>query len=1023
MHALRTASLRRTIAIALTAAALGLVAPPVFSASSPGSQHARLLSEYTHHAWGAAQGAPAQIQAITQTTDGWLWLSSPGGLFRYDGVSFERMDAIDGNPLLSTIVLPVYAPPDGGLWVGYRFGGASLFKDGKVQHYGAAQGFPAGTTMNFTRATDGTIWAATNLGLAYFGAGRWHRVGAEVGFDPQPNALRQVMFARDGTQWVSTARAVFYRPPGSARFSVASPRGVELWSIAEGPDGTVWATDGVDNNYRLSKGPASTGGKPRPELPGSGIWFDRSGTMWLLRETSVERVLSGIYPDERQRITEEHGLSGNGPQCFFEDRDRNIWIGTQKGLDRFRPNRLHPLPYAPPLSLAALAPAQDGAVWVSNTQVDARLYDASGLPGQAGPSYFYASALGRDGIRRMGGRAGLWWSENGQIHTLPSPAGFAEGGNDARALAQAGDGSWWVYFLHKGVFIYDGGAWRPARERFPTLPDARIMSMLSDKDGAVWLGYLDNRIVRIAKGVLTQFDASEGLELGIVNTLYEANGHLWAGGEKGVAVFDGKRFIALGEHGFQLHGVSGLAETATGELWVNHAEGLARVDAAAVHAFLRGGTPAAEAEAFDIEDGVSKGFSPAGPFPTLVQATDGRLWISTASNVLRIAPASIPRDHIPPPVRIRSVEANGKDYGARDNLRLPQGSSSLHFRFSSVSLSYPERARYRYRLSGIDKDWQDAGAKRDAFYGNLGPGNYRFQVMAANQDGVWNTAGVALDLSIAPTLTQTAGFKLLCAIVLMLAVYLGYRLRVRQITQAFEARLQARLQERERIARTLHDTLLQGSQGAILMMAAELDKLPHGTPARLALEQAIAYAEEALHEGRDQVMELRNSLDPDASLAAALESVARKLAAGPGGGRGPKFVLHQHGTPYKLDPLVAENVFAIGREAILNTYKHASARCIEVHLHYRASAFQLVVRDDGIGIAPEVARNGGGQGHWGVLGMRERASRIGATLEIGPSGIFDAGGAPESRETCAVGKAAAPRGAEIRLNLAASAAR
>jgi signal transduction histidine kinase len=986
---------------------LALACIPAYSKPVDGAQHARLLSEYTHTAWCATQGAPAQIQSITQTTDGWLWLSSPGGLFRYDGVNFERMDAIDGNPLLSTIVLPVYAPPDGGLWVGYRFGGASLFKDGKVRHYGAAEGFPAGTAMSFTRGPDGTIWAATNLGLAYFSNQRWHQVGAEAGFEPRTRALRQVLFARDGTQWVSTAGGVYFRSPGAARFRIASPASVELWSIAEGPDGTVWGTDGVDSNYRLSKEPGHAGRKARPDLPGSGIWFDRSGTMWLLRETSVERVLPGIYPDERQRITEERGLSGNGPQTFFEDRDGNIWIGTAKGLDRFRPNRLQPLQFAPPLSLAGLAPGPDGAVWVSNTQVDAHLYDARGRPTDGSAEFFYASAPGRDGIRRMGTRSGLWWRENGHIRNIASPAGFARNGNDVRALAQDGDGDWWAYFLHKGIYIYHEGAWRPARERYAALPEGRVMSMLRDAGGALWFGYLENRIVRIANGALTQFDASHGLQLGIVNTLYEANGHLWAGGEKGIARFDGHRFVGLRESSsLHLHGVSGLVETAAGELWINHADGLSRVDAASLRTFLQGKVAAVDAEAFDIEDGLARGFSPAGPFPSLVQASDGRLWISTASNVLRVDPATIRRDHRAPPVRIRAVEANGKDYAATDNLRLPQGSTSLHFRFASVNLSYPDRARYRYRLAGVDQDWQDGGARREAYYGNLGPGNYRFQVIAANQDGVWNSTGAALSLSIAPTLTQTAGFKLLCAICLLLAVYLGYRLRVRQITAELEARLQARLHERERIARTLHDTLLQGSQGAILMMAAELAKLPDGTPARLALEQAINYAEEALREGREQVMELRSPLAPDTNLAHALESIAGKLAAGPAGSQATRFDLQQRGAAYRMAPHITENVFAIGREAILNTFRHAQATCVEVRLHYGASGFELVVKDDGIGIAADVARRGGAPGHWGVLGMRERASRIRATLEIG-----------------AASQDAARPGTQIRLALPAGAAR
>ncbi|NVD70948.1 two-component system sensor protein [Duganella sp. BJB1802] len=937
--------------------------------------HARLLSEYSHHAWTAAEGAPAQIQAITQTPDGWLWLSTPNGLYRFDGLNFERREQVGGRKLLSTIVLPLYTAPDGALWVGYRFGGASVFKDGQVRHYGAADGFPPGAAYSFARAPDGVMWATSAGGLAWLDGERWRRVGPDSGFDPGARSVWQVLFDRDGTQWVSTDRAVYYRRQGERRYQVASPANIRLSSLAAAPDGTVWASNGSDANYRLSQ--RAPDGKPpaRPELPGSGMWFDRAGTMWLLSEDRVERMLPDVFPDPRQRITREQGLSGMSPQTFFEDRDGNVWIGTVAGLDRFRRNRVAPLPGNLDIATPALRADADGKVRVSGFGAGSWLMDADGRQYEHAPYFFLSSAAGRDGRPALGTDHGIWLPGPGTL--IAPPPAARQDAPLTRTLAQDGGGDWWASYLNLGIFRHHDGAW--TRVDDARLPAARVLSMWTDRGGRVWTGYQDNRVAILDGGAVTVLGAAQGLAVGNVLSGAERNGHLWVAGELGAALYDGLRFGPLRmADGHPLRGISGVVETAGGDLWLHGHDGAFHIAAAQLAPFLRGGA-AVGYELLGVDDGLAGAVQPTGPFPSMVEASDGKLWLSSYNGVMLIAPDRIRRDARPPLVELRAVESDGKAYPADAPLTLPQGANNLHIGFTALGLSMPGRIAFRYRLDGVDRDWQPAGNRREAFYTNLGPGQYRFQVIAANQDGVWNTEGAALPVTIPPTFVQSLWFKLICAAALAAALVAAWRWRLAQMARLIEARHVERLSERERIARALHDTFLQEAQGTILMMQLAMEQVPPALPARAAMERGIGYIEQALVEGRDEVRGLRSPLRDNETLGESLERFGQRLAAG----LSASFRLDQKGAPYTLPVITADEVFSIGREAICNAFRHAQASAIEVELDYGPRRLTLQVSDNGKGIAQETLAQGGRSGHWGLVGMRERAARIGAALELG----------------------------------------
>jgi signal transduction histidine kinase len=309
---------------------------------------------------------------------------------------------------------------------------------------------------------------------------------------------------------------------------------------------------------------------------------------------------------------------------------------------------------------------------------------------------------------------------------------------------------------------------------------------------------------------------------------------------------------------------------------------------------------------------------------------------------------------------------------------LPVHTTDVQIEYAGNSLAVPERVQFRYKLEGLDRDWHDAGTRREAHYANLGPGRYSFHVIASNNDGVWNDTGASLDFAIAPAFYQTRWFYALCAVGCLGLLLVLYQVRMRQVAAQVRSRLEARLVERERIARELHDTLLQGMQGLIWRFQAATDRIPPAEAARQLMEQSLDRADQLLAEGRDKVKELRPTLGDAADLAKALAAEGEQFA----GETSIEFRVAVQGDVRDLHPIVSEEGFLIGREALSNAFRHARARRIEVEIDYERAALHVRIRDDGEGIGGAVLDAGGRPGHFGLIGMRERAKKLGAQLDI-----------------------------------------
>ena len=443
-----------------------------------------------------------------------------------------------------------------------------------------------------------------------------------------------------------------------------------------------------------------------------------------------------------------------------------------------------------------------------------------------------------------------------------------------------------------------------------------------------------------------------------------------------MAFFDGNRFRRIIPADAETFGsVLGLEETSNGSLWLAESRGVIQVPASEVQQALDNPSYRVKYRIFDSSDGLPGTFAGVVNNSKEIQGTDGLLWFVASGGIVWVDPAHVSTNALPPPVSVRSVRADGRQSASLANLVLPPRTTDLQIDYAALSLTVPEKVNFRYKLDGLDNDWQDAGTRREAFYTNLGPGKYRFHVIACNNDGVWNETGATLDFRISPAWYQTLWFRSFYVVALALFLWALHLLRLRQLARQFNMRLEERVGERTRIARQLHDTLLQTIQGSKLVADNALE--PPSEPARMrkALEQLSQWLQQAGQEGRAALNSLRvsatNTNDLAEAFKRALETTPQHSMAA---------TISVSGDVREIHPIVQDEVYRIGYEAIRNAHAHSGGTHLNVQLQY-AGDLTLRIADDGLGADASIFSSGK-EGHYGVRGMRERASRLGARLTI-----------------------------------------
>jgi signal transduction histidine kinase/ligand-binding sensor domain-containing protein len=950
------------------------------------------VSQFYHTAWTVKEGAPTNVYALVQTVEGYLWIGGSAGLFRFDGVHFERIDAIRQHPLPSTYVHALWAPPSGGLWVGYSFGGASFIKDGRIENFGEREGLPVGTVRGFAQDKSGAVWIATTRGIRRLDGSRWVDVGPELGLPKSYVSL--VTFDSTGTLWLAVDNSIMYRPAGQRTLATTDIQlGGEI-KFLQGPDGTLWLVDdekGVRALYSPTGTTNSGNGWIRPRDPRSGwmnvSFIDREGTFWMSTPTGIRRLRDPIGVlregstdlDPADGFSPKDGLTGlasTNSLSSLEDREGNVWFGTTGGLDRFRESRLTRVDLANESSDFALAAGDDGAMLVGEYSQHGAVKITKGHTIEAipGPRDITCAYRDSDGILWFGGREGIWRSTGQRIEaiSLPLDNHVKQTYSGIQAIAKDRSGTLWVSIVRAGVFRLTDGKW----VRYGA-PGETAVSLTADRDGRVWIGYPNNRVQIVDKDSVRRLSSENGLEIGAVLSISVVDRNAWVGGEHGLARFDGRRFNAVTrEGGRALPTVSGIVETADGDLWLSTSEGALKVPADEVRKVVGNPPYPVHYSLLDYLDGMPGTPQSVRPLPTMVQGTDGRLWFATSNGIAWTEPKHMVRNMLAPTVDVQSIIADTIRYDPLMGLVLPIRTRNLQINYAALSLSIPERVRYRYQL-GSQQPWQDVGARREAYFTDLAPGHYRFRVIASNNDGVWNETGASVDFTIPPAFVQTKWFLAIVIAAGGTLLWSLLLLRVRQVRERMRGRLEERLLERERIAQDLHDTLLQGLLSASLQLSVAKDQIAPDTAAKPLLDRIFHQLRQMVDDSRNTVRGLRTQQVDPADLERAFSQIPQDLAAA----EKIEYRLIMEGTPRSLRPVIRDQVYRIGREAIANAFRHSRGSVIEAVLDYGRDRLHIVVRDNGCGMDPQILRSGR-EGHWGLSGMRQRAATISATLKV-----------------------------------------
>jgi signal transduction histidine kinase len=541
----------------------------------------------------------------------------------------------------------------------------------------------------------------------------------------------------------------------------------------------------------------------------------------------------------------------------------------------------------------------------------------------------------------------------------------------------------WVSFIPYGLAKWDGGHWTK-NGGLTGLPDAWVVILTMGPDGRLWAGYLNGEAAVIDGTAVRRYTADDGLNVGPVAAILSGRSNTWLAGPNGLVRFDGQHFHRLLEaNNRPFSGITGIAEAENGDLWLNAWDGVRRVEAAELREAQNEPAYAVHSDLYDLTDGLPSVPQRIRPFPTAVSSPDGRIWFGLRAGVVSVDPDGANLGSPVPPVSIVRAIADGKTLDAT-NARLTARTKNLEIDYSAVSLNRANRVRFRYKLEGMDAGWRDAGSRRQAFYTNLPPGRYQFVVSASNGDNVWNETGATMSMEVAPAFNQTIWFLAACVLAFFALLWALYRYRLYQINRQFDARLEARVGERTRIARELHDTLLQSFQGLLLYLQVASDLLPaRPQEGKQKLDGAIDQVAEAIREGRDAVQDLR-SVSVTNDLAQALNTLGEELAVDRMNHQpnAPIFRAEVVGAPRDLHPVVRDEVYRIAGEALRNAFSHANAQHIQMELRYDERQLRLRARDDGIGIDPKLLADEGLEGHYGLRGMRERARLLGGTLSV-----------------------------------------
>jgi ligand-binding sensor domain-containing protein/signal transduction histidine kinase len=793
------------VILALATAAL----PPV---NAWGLDPGKAVTQYNLDAWTTTSGLPQNtITAITQTQDGYLWMGSFGGLARFDGARFVVFDKSTTPALRNSGVHALLPDRDGGLWVGTNGGGLTLLKDGTARTFGVAEGLGADVVRSLFQDRKGRVWAGTNGGLSLLEGDRFRTWNASNGFTG--NVVRAIREDAGGALWIGTnGDGLFRMKDGQfTRFTRKDGLPSDLvFSLVFDKDGTLWVGTNGGGLARYADGRFRVYGR-EDGLDGDIIWSilqDADGSLW------VGTYGAGLFRREGERfrgLTTRNGLSSDFVRALWQDHEGSLWIGTNTGgLARLRDGKFttyttrEGLPND--IAKTVLAGA-DGTVWIGTSGGGlARFKDDAfqtwsrreGLP----HDFVQALLLDRSG--------GLWVGTNGggvarladgRFRVYTTRDGLVD--DHVSALVEDGEGTVWIGTNAGGLSRFKDGRFTPFT-RADGLGANLVMAMLVDRQGTLWVGTDGGGLTRIRDGKAHTFTVADGLAADSILCLYEDKaGELWVGTSGGgLSHLQGGRFTTVStREGLHDDVVFAILEDGKNGFWLSGNRGLSRIERSALVAAASG--TRLVPQVFGMADGMKSNECSGVSQPAATRLPDGRLVFPTTRGIVIVDPERLSRNEKPPRVQVEELLAAGTSYGG-EMRELPPGAANWELRFTALSFLAPQRVHFNYRLAGFDDDWVDAGTRRSAFYTQVPPGKYNFEVRAANNDGVWSETPARVAITLRPRFHQTRAFFVMVALSLMLAGAFGYAMHVRGL-HARRRELERLVQERTRALREQTD--------------------------------------------------------------------------------------------------------------------------------------------------------------------------------------------------------------------------
>ena len=930
------------------------------------------LTEYTQTIWTHKDGLPsAFIHSMTQTQDGYLWLATADGLVQFDGARFVHWRPKTGHKALLGDVRTLCAGRDGTLWVGTASGLIGHIRGDDLTSSSVGPEIQA-----MLEDPDGTLWVVAGDQVLRFRAAIQEQIGSAIAL-PGP-FLSGLLQDKSGSIWFSTDAALFRLDPHDPQVRLAKITKGKFW-LSKDEHGVIWIARHDGSTRTVDEGHAFSGSGSIKTLDVHTFLRDGEGNTWI---GTLGEGLARLHADsddlqKMERFSQLDGLSGNSVWCLLEDREHNIWVGTQSGLNRFRDEKITTLTRREGLasdSVDALAAGPAGTIWAS-TSVGINRID-----GEHRDLYLHGVtamglSMGPENTLWAGTNRGVVRMESGKWSNLSMPKGIHL--QDLTVIAEDHERGLWLFDVHQGLFRWLNGRVTDFSGE-PLLKGKLILAARGDYQGRVWFGLNQGGVVVFDAGHFHGYSESDGLAGGFVDAVYiDDEGTVWIGAERGLSRLEGQKFATwTNVNGLPGDRVLWILSDSARRIWLGYVNGVARVTRSELDWAERDPSHAVVYRFFDDGDGL-KGNPDRSSQSAAVRASDGKLWLKTSEGVAIIDPKDLTRNLVVPPVHVERLVADGVVLDATQAIQLRPLTREVEVDYTALSLAEPRKVRFRYRLEGFDSDWRDAGTRRQAFYTNLRPHAYRFRVLACNNDGVWNESGATLDFDLLPAFYQTRWFILLCALVLIILAWGAYRLRVWQVTTHLRDLFEERLKERTRIAQELHDNLIQDVMGISLQIEVTDELLPANFPAKQSLSRALRLSKSALDAGRRALNDLRTASLNAADLVKSFSELASEFKRD----AETKIDVIVEGRERPLNAITGYDVLQVGRQAITNALQHAQARRIHVLLSYGEQQLRIRVQDNGRGINEETL-NLGRPGHYGIAGMHERAERLGGTISI-----------------------------------------